>query len=123
MYKALCLILLSVIAFFCITGYTPKSSSINYRIDRTPELKYDIDLFVNKVYLNIEKSNVYHNSKHCRTEEILIGVKYDSFIKMTEYEAVLRGFKECPDCRHDLEYGDLVDIENAVQEIQSILSK
>ena len=73
--------------------------------DRSPQLKYPSSgLIVDSVYVYLSKGYAYHNSRTCRTEPQLLGVNKDSAISMTEYEAILRGFFECPDCTDRIEH-------------------
>ena len=90
------------------------------QIDRSSTLKYPISkrsFDVNTVYINLKKGNVFHESKRCRLEESLLGISKDSFIEISEYEAILRGFERCPSC---YEYATSSDISYLEYEIDNL---
>ena len=99
-------------AFFLLSGF---SFSFGKGIDRSEQLKYKVSRRVNVVYVNLQHGNVYHDSKFCNVEEELLGIS--SFIEITEYEAVLRGFLRCPDCMAIAEQSTLYNVSDTVDKI------
>lgn len=110
-------------AFLLLSGFT---FSVGDGIDRSEKMMFpEIPLGVEKVYVNIKFGNVYHRSKHCDVEEVLLGLSTKDNTLMTAYEAVLRGFVACPDCHSTVSdiYYDIDDILNTVESIYDILDQ
>lgn len=108
-----CIIAGIAVGFFAGVSINP--------IDRSNALKYPIQkksFDVNVVYINVKKGNVFHESKRCRLEESLLGINKDSFIEISEYEAILRGFERCPSC---YEYATSRDVSSIEYEIDDII--
>lgn len=99
-------------AFFLLSGF---SFSFGKGIDRSEQLKYKVSRMVNVVYVNLQHGNVYHAWEWCNVEEELLGIK--SFIEITEYEAVLRGFIRCPDCMEIAKQSTLYSTSKTVDTI------
>ena len=97
------------------------------KIDRSTPLMYPVNNIgskVDKVYVLLEKGYAYHNYHSCDTENKLLGTSRKSFVEMTEYEAILRGFFECPDCTDRAEDIDVLyvdDIKDTVDDIESMV--
>lgn len=106
-----------IFLFFAFVLFSGFSLSFGNNIDRSEPLKYKVSRRVNTVYLNLKKGNVYHTSDFCLVEEELLGLSRKSFIEITEYEAVLRGFVKCPDCYNYK--SKLYDIQHTVDNIES----
>ena len=93
-------------------------------VDRRSSLKYpNKDKYgrVSMVYVNTKKGNVFHSDSFCKLEEYLLGIDRNSFTEMSEYEAILRGFKRCPDCYKYATSSDVYGIEYSIQDIEDAL--
>ena len=102
---------LLLLCMMLLCGFTtPKE------INRTTKELFPRDNhMVDEAYVHLEKGNAYHLSRNCDTEKILLGIDYKEFTKMSEYEAVYRGFFKCPDCE-DLRKIDQYEIETIIEE-------
>lgn len=107
-------ILLLVGCLFLLSGF----SFGNDGIDRSETIKFpNATARVDQVYVCLKSGYAYHNSNTCSTEKELLGIDRKSFVEITEYEAIMRGFFECPDCSDRAEYADVLWID----EIHSML--
>lgn len=93
-------------------------------IDRSSTIKYPGNgrsFSVNSVYLNLKKGHVFHAQDRCNVERELLGIDNGSYIEMSEYEAILRGFERCPNCYEYALSSDVISIEYSVDRIESTL--
>lgn len=108
---------LLVSSFFLLSGF----SFTTDKVDRSLPLKYpEKARNANSVIVYLEKGYAYHNNTLCKTEVELLGVTKEEQTRMTEYEALVRGFFECPDCTENAEKVDVTFIEDIYDMVLSI---
>ena len=114
MKRAIC-VLLFALCFIFLSGFS-SAGLFGDKINRTANPLFPRDSrFIEKAYVHLEKGYAYHISKHCDTEEQLLGLKWDALTEMSEYEAIYRGFFKCPDCAA-LRTLDKYDIETIIED-------
>lgn len=90
-----------VTCYLCVVSTIAQVTSS--KIDRTRGLYYKTainDKRVSKVFVDIEDGWMYHfvvSGCHFIYAEDLLA-NYKGYVKMTEAEAIKRGFTKCPDC-------------------------
>lgn len=115
--KRVFILFLLLISFFIMSGF----SFVTDKVDRSLPLKYpEKARNANSVIVYLEKGYAYHNSTLCKTEEELLKVRKEEQTRMTEYEALVRGFFECPDCTEDAEKVDVTFIDDIYDMVLSI---
>lgn len=94
------------------------------KIDRSKSILYPISgaSLMNTVFVSIESGYAYHHSKRCTTETKILRLSKEDFTEITEYEALLRGYFECPDCSDDLKYYDVDEIDSISSTVDDIES-
>lgn len=121
--KKILLVCVLLVSMFFLQGFSFIDTD---PLDRSPTLRFDPQKYfgIDTVYVCLSKGNAYHNYNFCDTEQQLLGLSNKDFQIITEYEAILRGFFECPDCSSRAEYSDvsmLDDIESTVDDIDENL--
>ena len=115
-------ILFIAVILLCLL-FLPGFSFMNTdTVDRSPAIKYDPQKYlgIETAFVCLEKGNAYHNSNFCDAEKKLLGLTNSDFQKITEYEAIMRGFFECPDCTQRAEYSDVSDLDSIKSTVDDI---
>ena len=117
MKKTVCIIFL-LICLLIFSGFSG-TNLFGSKVNRSSEALFPREKpLLEEAYVHIEKGYAYHTSRYCDTEKTLLGLDIAEYTKMTEYEAIYRGFFECPDCkrRHEIDSHEIEKIiENTVE--------